>query len=117
MKPLWYVAFLSTLSLLLPLSLWARDKNQHSVNIPDAVEIGGAQLQPGNYIVEWQQSGAAIRVEFKEDGKIVATASGTLKTNDPQAIEDSVVTQTTNSHKERLKEIDFGHQKEALIFG
>lgn len=117
MKSLWYVAFLSTLSLLLPLSLWARDKNQRSVKIPDAVEIGGAQLQPGNYIVEWQESGPTIHVEFKQDGKIVATAPGTLKTNDPQASQDSVVIQTTNSHKELLKEIDFAHQKEALIFG
>ena len=58
-----------------------------------------------------------MRVEFVQNGRIVATASGTLKMNDAQVIQDDVVIQTTNVRKKVLKEIDFAHQKEALVFG
>lgn len=117
MKNVKYLALFSTLTLLFPLSVWARDKNQHSVNIPDSVQIGATQLKPGNYKVEWQEAGPVVHVEFVQDGKTVATASGKLKMNDDQVIQDDIVIQTTSDHKNVLKEIDFGHQKEALIFG
>jgi hypothetical protein len=58
-----------------------------------------------------------VRVEFVQNGRIVATASGTLKMNHAQVIQDDVVIQTTNVRKKVLKEIDFAHQKEALVFG
>jgi hypothetical protein len=54
---------------------------------------------------------------FLRQGKLVATVPGTLKTNDKQVLQDDIVTETTSTNKMRLKEIDFGHQKEALIFG
>lgn len=112
-----YLALLSTLTLLFPLSLWARDKNQHSVDIIDSVQVGRIQLKPGNYRVEWQEAGPVVHVKFVQDGKTVATVSGMLKVNDTQVTQDDLVIQTTSAHRKVLEEIDFGHQKEALIFG
>ena len=117
MKYVKYLAVLSTLTLLFPLSALARDKNEHSVNIPDAVQIGHAQLKPGNYKVEWLETGPAVHVKFMQNGKTVATAQGQLKTNDTQVIQDDIITQMTSTHTKVLKEIDFGHQKEAIVFG
>ena len=73
------MALISTLTLLFPLAMWARNKNQHSVDIPDAVQIGSTQLKPGNYKVEWQQAGPNVHVEFVQNGKTMATALGTLR--------------------------------------
>jgi hypothetical protein len=112
-----YLALLSTLTLLLPVSLWARDKNQHSVDITDSVQVGPIQLKPGNYKVEWHEAGPVVHVKFVQDGKTVVTVSGMLKVNDAQVTQDDLVIQTTSAHRKVLKEIDFGHQKEALIFG
>jgi len=117
MKYVKYLAILSTLTLLFPLSVWARDKNQHSVDIFDSVQIGTTQLKPGTYKVDWQGVGPVVHVEFVQDGKTVATASGTLKMNDAQVTQDEVVIQTTSAHRKVLKEIDFGYQKEALVLG
>ena len=117
MKKISYLALLSTLVLLFPLAVLARAKNQHSVNIADPVEIGATQLKPGSYEVEWQEPGPAVQVRFLQHGKLVATVPGTLKTNDRQVTQDDIVTQTTRANKKVLKEIDFAHQKEALIFG
>jgi hypothetical protein len=116
MKNLQHLALLSTLLLSFPLCALAKAKNQRSVDIPDSVQVGPAQLQPGNYTVEWQEAGGAVSVKFLQHGKLLAEVPGTLKTNDKQVTQDSVVTQMMSGNKRVLTEIDFGHQKEALVF-
>ena len=110
-----YLAILSTLALLSPLGALARD-NSHSVDIFDVVQIGGAQLKPGNYKVEWQGAGPAVQVSFQLNGKTVVTVPATLKTNDAEVTRDAIMTEATNADTSTLKEIDFGHQKQALVF-
>jgi hypothetical protein len=114
MKHLKYLALLSTLALLFPLCASARDKHQHSVDFFNPVKVGSTQLQPGNYKVEWQGAGPSVQVSFLHSGRTVATAPATLRTNDSQATQDDIVTDTTGANA--LREIDFAHQKEALIF-
>jgi len=115
MKFLKYPALFSTLAFLLSLSAFARDRNQHSVNIPDAVVVGGTQLQPGSYKVEWQGTGPDVQVTFLQHGKTVATVAGTLKTGSPVG-HDQIVTDSANSSNNTLDEIDFGRDKQALVF-
>ena len=108
-----YVAFLSILAVLAPLSAFARDKNQHSVDIPQTVQVGGKQLEAGTYKVRWEGAGPDVQVTFLSHGKAVATLPGTLKTNDSQVTEDAI---QTDSSSKTLNEIDFGRDKEALVF-
>ncbi len=116
MKQVKYAALLSMLALLCSVSALARDKNQHSVQISDAVQVGGTQLEPGDYKVEWQGTGPELEVTFVRDGKTIATVPGTLKTNDAQVHQDDIVTDTTTANVRTLKEIDFGRSKESLVF-
>lgn len=116
MKQIKYAALLSMIALLSTVSALARDKNQHSVQISDSVQVGGTQLKPGNYKLEWQGTGPEVQVNFVRDGKTVATAPGTLKTNDPHVTQDDMVTNTTSPNTKTLKEIDFSHNKESLVF-
>ena len=116
MKQAKYVTLLSMLALLFSVSALARDKNQHSVQIPDTVQVGGTQLKPGNYQVEWQGTGPEIHVNFVRDGKTVATVPGILKTNDAKATQDDVVTDTSSANTQKLTEIDFSRNKESLVF-
>ncbi len=108
-----YVAFLSLLAVLAPLSAFARDKNQHSIDIPSTVQVGGKQLEAGSYKVEWQGAGPDVQVTFLRHGKPVATVPGTLKTNDSQITADAI---QTDSAKNTINEIDFRRDKEALVF-
>jgi hypothetical protein len=114
MKHVKYMTLVSALAVLSSLSAFARDKNQHSVNIPDAVQVGSTQLQPGNYKVEWQGNGPGVQVSFLQHGKTVATVPGTLKTNEGPAIQDDVQIDATSSSSRTLEKIDFG--REALVF-
>jgi hypothetical protein len=96
-------------------STFARD-NPHSVEISNAVQIGGTRLKPGNYKVEWQGTDPAIQVSFQQNGKTVVTVPGTLKTNDDQVTQDAIVTEATGAGTSTLKEVRFGRQNEALVF-
>ena len=116
MKQVKYAALLSMLALLSSVSALARDKNQHSVEILYSVQVGGTQLQPGNYKVEWQGTGPEIQVNFVRDGKTVATVPGTLKTNDAKVTQDDIVTDTSSANTKKLTEIDFSRNKESLVF-
>jgi hypothetical protein len=113
MKYLRYLTFLSILSVLSPVGVFARDNNQHSVDSPATVQIGGTQLKPGNYKVKWQGTGPDIQVTFLRDGKTVATVPATLKTNDGEVTQDGIVLDSANK---TLTEIDFHRDKEALVF-
>jgi hypothetical protein len=114
-KYLPYLAVLSTLVLLFPLGAWARNKS-HSVEIPYVVQVGGTRVTAGDYKVEWQGTGPAVEVSFSQNGKTVVTVPGTLKTNDDQVTQNAIVTEATSADTTTLKEIDFGRQKEALVF-
>jgi hypothetical protein len=114
-KYLQSIAILSTLTLLFPLGALARD-NKHSVDITDVVQVGSTQLKPGNYRVEWQGTGPVVQVSFQQNGETVVTLPATLKTNDDQVTQDAIETKGSSADKNVLEEIDFGHQKEALIF-
>ena len=92
MKHLRCLALLSIFAMLSSLSVFARNKNQQSVDIPDTVQVGGTQLKPGNYKMEWQGTGPDIQVTFLRDGKTVVTVPATLKTNDDQVTQDDIVT-------------------------
>ena len=116
MKPIKYAALVSMLALLSTVSALARDKNQHSVELSDSVQVGNAQLKPGSYKVEWQGTGPEIQVNFIRAGTTIATVPGILKTNDVQVVQDEIVTEETSANTKTLKEIDFSRDKEALIF-
>jgi hypothetical protein len=80
------------------------------------VQIGSTQLKPGNYEVQWQGTGPVVQVSFQQNRKTVVTVPATLKTNDNQVSQDAIMTEATSAGTSTLKEIDFGHQKEALLF-
>ena len=116
MKALNYLVVVSVVALLFPLSALARAKNEHSLNIVYPVKVGSTQLKPGDYKVKWQGAGPAVQVRFLRNGDTVASAAATLRTNDNQVTQDDIITNVTSAKAGALREIDFGRQKEALVF-
>jgi hypothetical protein len=55
-------------------------------------------------------------VSFEQNGKTVVTVPGTLRTNDDQVKQDAIVTEASGAGTSTLKEIDFRHLKQALVF-
>jgi hypothetical protein len=113
-----YLAAVLSLTCLLGFggSAYAARDNARSVEIFDAVQIGTTELKPDNYKVEWQGRGPAVNVSFLRKGKNVVKVPGTLKTNDDQVTQDSILIEATGMGRSTLKEIDFRHLKQALVF-
>ncbi|HSY90165.1 MAG TPA: hypothetical protein VK812_02275 [Candidatus Binatus sp.] len=117
MKTFYFAAVLSLTCLLgFGGSAYAASKNAHSVEISDAVQIGGTELKPGNYKVEWEGTGPEVQVSFLQNGKTVATAPGTLKTNDDRVKQNAIVIEPAGAGTSTLKEIDFRHLRQSLVF-
>jgi hypothetical protein len=118
-EELMYAKYLTlvTAFLLLPVSTFARAKNQATFRLSEAAEIGSAQLQPGKYKAEWSDTGANVQVNFLQGKKTVATATAKLKTNDRAALQDAVVLKpaNNNSSEKEIIEIDFSGRKETLM--
>ena len=116
MKSLKCLSAVAVLAMLTPLSLLAADKTTRSVKIGDPVTVGGTHLKAGDYKVQWEGTGPNVQVSFLRNGKAVATAPAKLQVDDSQIKQDDVIMDRENAN-ETLKEIDFSHQKEALMFG
>jgi len=101
--------------LIFPAAMLARNSNEHNVDLTDSVQVGHAHLKADTYKVEWNGSGPNVRVAFLLHGKQVAIAPATLKTHDQINPDDYMIRQTASNAKV-LREIGFGHQKEALLF-
>jgi hypothetical protein len=50
--------------LCLPLTAFAKEKNEGRPQRSDAVEIGSTRLQPGTYKVEWKGAGPGVQVKL-----------------------------------------------------
>ncbi len=65
-------------------------------------------------MVEWKGEPSSLEVSFLRDGRVVATAQGKMVEKDKTFPSDEFI--TTNVHNtQRLKEIDFGGKKDALV--
>jgi hypothetical protein len=116
MKSAKYLTLLACISLLMPLSALAKTKNEGSLQLVQAVQVGSTQLTPGNYKVVWNGTGPMVKVSIMQHDKTVATASGKIISQKYPAPYDDVVLKPVaqNSKKMRIEEIDFNNRKEAL---
>jgi hypothetical protein len=94
----------------------ARDKNHHSVVIPETLQVGSTQLAAGEYTMEWTENGSTAEVNFVQHGKSLAQVSAKIVNLSHPAESDSVTMTSSNHHTELLEQIQFGKYKEAFAF-
>jgi hypothetical protein len=86
--------------LLATVAVLARDKNHHNVTFPETIQIGTSRLDPGEYTMEWSESGSTAQVTFLQHGKSVAQVPAKVVNLDHSAASDSV---TMKAEAETLK--------------
>jgi hypothetical protein len=116
MKLAKYLALLASISLLMPLSVLAKTKNEGNLQLTQAVQVGATQLAPGNYKVEWTGPGPVVQVSILQHNKTVVTTSGKIVNQKNRAPYDDVVLKPVNNNSQKMKieEIDFGNRTQAL---
>lgn len=114
MKHFGLTSVLAAISFLLPAIALGKQKDEGKLRLFDPVQIGSAQLKPGNYKVKWSGSGPGV-VDFLKNNKIVATATGkVIELNRPPENDESVTSTTNDRRLKTLEEIDFRGRTEAL---
>src|SRR5689334_14110740 len=75
MKFSWYSKVAALVLLLLPVTnvLAATDTHKGGLSIGSAVQVGGTQLQAGDYALKWDGAGPNVQVSIIRSGKVVAT--------------------------------------------
>jgi len=107
---------LVTFALMATMAAFARDKNHHSVEISETLRVGTTRLAPGDYTMEWSESGASAEVSFLQHGKSVAQAPAKIVTLAHPPSSDSVTITTGVDNMKALEEVEFGGHKEAFSF-
>jgi hypothetical protein len=102
--------------LMMAVAAFAKEKNHHSVDIPQTVQVGTSRLEPGKYTMQWNLSGSTADVSFVRNGKSVARVPAKVVNLDHPAPTDSVTVKTTAGNAEALEEIEFDGQREAFSF-
>jgi hypothetical protein len=118
MQTLARLATLSMLTVALTTVTFAANKNQGTFTLADTTRVGSTELRAGDYKAQWQaESGDAVKVEFLQNGKTVATVEGKLKDLQEPAPYSAVITKSLSNNAQEIDEIDFNKQKQALVFG
>ena len=52
---------------MMTVAAFAKDKNHHTVDIPETVKVGAGQLAPGKYTMEWSESEPTAEVTFLQE--------------------------------------------------
>ncbi len=74
MKLIRYMPFVSIVFCLLAVVAAADSNKKGKVTFPDHVMVSGTQLEPGEYLVRWNEGGPDSQITFLHDGKQVTSA-------------------------------------------
>jgi hypothetical protein len=110
-----YLALSGIAAIALSVAAFAADTHSGNFTLNDTVQVGSAQLTPGNYKAEWSGPASALKVAITRHGKTVATADGRIKDLQKPAPYSSVTLKQTNSNQKSIDEIDFDHRTEAIV--
>jgi hypothetical protein len=102
--------------LMMAAGAFARDKNHHNVEIPETVKVGAGQLAPGEYTMEWNESGPTAEVNFLQNGKSVLRTPAKVLNLPHPAQTDSLTFNNETGNTRSLEEVEFGGHKEAFSF-
>jgi hypothetical protein len=117
MKYVQYLALSATMAFAFSLTALAKDANSGNFTVDDTVQVGSAQLAPGNYKAQWSGPANDLHIDILHNGKTVATTTGRIKDLQQPAPYSAVLVKPSANNQRELGEIDFDHRSEALVFG
>jgi len=78
MKPR-LIAILAALFVMAVSVAVGAPKNKKTINISAATHVGSVTLQPGDYTIEWSETGPDVQVSFSRGKNTIVTLPATLE--------------------------------------
>ena len=76
MRRVRFISIVPIVFCLLAVAALADSKQKGEITFSKTVTISSAQLEPGQYIVRWEGTGANVQVKFMHEGEEVASVKG-----------------------------------------
>ena len=108
-------AAILAMSLLLAGSVFAAEKT--SIQIHEAVHVGGKILPKGEYTLQWEGSGSNVEVNFLKGKEVVATTQGRIVEMQKESNGSGITTKAADDGSRVLSEIHFRGKKASLELG
>ena len=102
-------------ALLMATSLSAASSSG-SLNLTQAVQLNGTQIQPGEYKVTWEGAGPDVKVSILKGHNVVVKASGQVKTLGSKFGSDAAVLQKHDNGQPTLTGVRFAGKAFAIEF-
>jgi hypothetical protein len=112
-----FTAGLLTFSLLLAASAFAGNSNKGTLQVAETVTVGGKQLPPGKYQLEWAGSGPSVELSISDGRETVAKVAAQLLPLTKAESGSGYSTDTDQAGNKTLTEIFFGGKKYELSIG
>lgn len=109
-----YASF-SIIFCLLTMVAAADSNRKEKVTFSDHVTVSGTQLEPGDYIVQWNGSGPGLQIKFLHDGKEVTSFTGNVI--EQKNHKESFTTRRDENNSRILTKIDFSDVSLQLTSG
>ena len=100
-------SFLVTGSLLLSAAAFAGPTNKKSLHVYDNVIVEGKQLTPGDYKIEWSESGSDVQVSILRGKDTVAVVPARVVPVSNPVVGDSYSVQSLPDGTKALTELSF----------
>ena len=112
-----FTAAFLTLSLLLAASAVAGNTNKGTLNVGATVTVGGKQLAPGKYQLEWAGSGSNVEVTISDGRETIAKVPAQIVLLQKAEATSGYSTRTDEAGNKALTDIFFGGKKYQLSIG
>ena len=107
-------AMIMALALLSASALFAA-RNSSVFTLSQAVEIGTTQLKPGEYRVEWEESGSTLQVKIVQGGKTLAATTGKFVEHKERSPYNDVILKPGAGQAKTIDQFDFSNSNQSLV--
>jgi hypothetical protein len=94
-------------SLLFCAGVFAGPTNKKTIHLYESITIAGKQLPPGDYKIEWTESGSSVQLNILNGKDVVATLPAKVVTVSNSYAKDGYETQAARDGSKTLKQVFF----------
>lgn len=109
-------ALLAFVAFALSLAAVAADTHSGKFTLNDTVQVGSAQLAPGDYKAEWSGPADSLKVEILSHGKTIATTDAKIVDLQHPSPYSAVTLKPNANNAKTLDQIQFSNRNEVLVF-
>ena len=109
-------ALIPSLAVLLLVTAGALAKGPRTISVPYAGTLGGTKVEPGHYLLSYEQHSSEATVTLANGRKMIVTTQGKVLERPTKYKQNAVVYQRRDDGSQFISEIRLGGTNQAIVF-